>query len=285
MATSDNPRTVETLDLSQFGRQLYQWYFNEGKSMPQVKASFDILFRTVTDATCVVYDINERQWDNRAKKWMKSWGLTKAQQGELVAMPDSLKALPLWYQRDQPLLLFHACTPANCNSCASSRKQAGTGQHLDPTMMPGCHQCPSCGTTCAVCANPQSAVPPKMMRSYPGLPMTAASEALPNAVDDWSFVQGSFGQPYPPHMGFNPSRVNFQGGPHPSSQYNFATGHPRALLPYRTPAPILASTKTSAERQRATPGSRKRSRRNSAEPNSVVETSVKTADHTDQSFL
>lgn len=57
MATSDNPRTVETLDLSQFGRQLYQWYFNEGKSMPQVKASFDILFRTVTDATCVVYDI------------------------------------------------------------------------------------------------------------------------------------------------------------------------------------------------------------------------------------
>ncbi|KAI4091354.1 MAG: hypothetical protein LQ339_008151 [Xanthoria mediterranea] len=95
MATSDNPRTVETLDLSQFGRQLYQWYFNEGKSMPQIKASFDILFRRLADATCVVYDINERQWDNRAKKWMKSWGLTKAQQGEMVAMPDCLKALPL----------------------------------------------------------------------------------------------------------------------------------------------------------------------------------------------
>lgn len=128
------------------------------------------------------------------------------------------------------------------------------------------------------------------MRSYPGPLMAAASEALPNAVDNWSFVQGSFGHPYPPHMGFNPSRVNLQGRAHPSSQYNFATGHPRALLPYRTPAPILASTETSAEPQRATPGSRKRSRRNSAEPNPVVETSVETADqfdawHTEQGFL
>ncbi|KAI4211916.1 MAG: hypothetical protein LQ349_009387, partial [Xanthoria aureola] len=174
--------------------------------------------------------------------------------------------------------------------CVSSRKQAGTGQHLDPTMMPGCHQCPSCGTTCAACANPPSIVPPEMMHSYPGPPMAAASEALPNAVDNWSFVQGSFGHPYPPHMGFNPSRVNLQGRPYPSSQYNFATGHPRAFLPYRTPAPILASTETSAEPQRATPGSRKRSRRNSAELNPVVETSVETVDqfdawYTEQDFL
>lgn len=120
--------------------------------------------------------------------------------------------------------------------------------------------------------------------------MTAASEAVPNAVDNWSSVQGNFGHPYPSHMGFIPSRVNFQGRPYPSSQYDFATGNHGAFLPYRTPAPILASTETSAEPQRATPGSRKRSRRNSTEPNPFVETSVETADqfdawHTEQDFL
>ncbi|KAL8646197.1 MAG: hypothetical protein Q9226_006972 [Calogaya cf. arnoldii] len=57
MTTSNNPRTVETLDLSQFGRQLHQWYFNEMKSMSQIKGSFDIFFRRLYDATGVKCDI------------------------------------------------------------------------------------------------------------------------------------------------------------------------------------------------------------------------------------
>lgn len=86
-------------------------------------------------------------------------------------MPDDLKHLPLWYERDQPFLPFHACTPEQCNryelillfvvsgiplnafSCVSSRRQAGIGHHLNPAVMPGHHQCPTCGTTCSVCAN------------------------------------------------------------------------------------------------------------------------------------
>ncbi|KAL8847686.1 MAG: hypothetical protein Q9221_007288 [Calogaya cf. arnoldii] len=277
MATSNNTRTVDTLELSQFKRQLHHWFFNERQTMSQIKGNFDILFRRLTNATCVKYSINERQWDYRAKKWMQSCGLTKSQQGQQVPMPEHLKALPLWYDHGQELIGFHACTPENCNSCVSSRRQAGVG-HLNPAIMPRPRQCPNCGTTCTFCANPMSVAPPEMMRSYSGPPMTTPYAAVPNVVDIRPSVLGTSGYQYSPHLGVNPSHLNLQPDPRASSQYNFATGNPGAHLAYRTAAPILGSTETSAEPRRATPVSRKRSRRNSVEPDRVVEVPVETED-------
>lgn len=108
--------------------------------------------------------------------------------------------------------------------------------------------------------------------------MTAPYAAVPNLVDNWPSVQGSFGHPYPPHWQTYPLNANFQGHPTSLPQYDFATGNQGALLPYRTAAPILGSSETSVEPRRATPVSRKRSRRNSTEPSRVVEASVETAD-------
>ncbi|KAL8643692.1 MAG: hypothetical protein Q9226_008183 [Calogaya cf. arnoldii] len=123
-----------------------------------------------------------------------------------------------------------------------------------------------------------SVAPPEMMRSYSGPPMTAPYAAAPNVVDNWPSPQGMFGYPWPPQMGVNPSHLNLQADPRASSQYNFATGNQSVLLAYRATAPILASTESSAEPWRATPVSRKRSRRNSAEPSRVVEAPVETGD-------
>ncbi|KAL8766032.1 MAG: hypothetical protein Q9209_007061 [Squamulea sp. 1 TL-2023] len=283
MATTNTPRTVETLDTSCFRRQLFQWYFNEKKSMSQVKISFDALFRTVEETTQIeIIRMNERQWDNRAKKWFKSWGVTKAQQGEPVTMPQCLEALPLWYDNGQQLIRFHLCTPEKCNSCESSTKQSIIPQHLRSNDTSLHQQCPTCGTPCAACANYMSAPPQRMMQSYPGPPPTNTYSTPPNIFDEQPSIPRNVASPYFTTIGAYSSNFNFRGHSSPVPPYQPVTGDPILRLPCRPAPPILqsslatASTGTSAEPGRATPFSRKRSRRSSPEPSLVGESPAET---------
>ena len=106
-----------------------------------------------------------------------------------------------------------------------------------------------------------------------GSSMTAQNTAGPNVVENWPPVQPNFGHPYPLTSGLNPSHLDHQNHPYPSAQYNFGIGNQDAHPPYWNAAPILASTETAVEPRHAIPESRKRSRRNSPEHNSVVEAS------------
>ena len=106
-----------------------------------------------------------------------------------------------------------------------------------------------------------------------GSSMTAQNTAGPNVVENWPPVQPNFGHPYPLTSGLNPSHLDHQNHPYPSAQYNFGIGNQDAHPPYWNAAPILASTETAVEPRHAIPESRKRSRRNSPEHDSVVEAS------------
>ncbi|KAL8782134.1 MAG: hypothetical protein Q9213_005668 [Squamulea squamosa] len=283
MATINNPRTVETLDTSCFRRQLFHWYFNERKSMSQVKISFDALSRCVEETTQIeLIRMNERQWDNRAKKWFKSWGVTKAQQGEPVTMPQCLEALPLWYENGQQLIRFHLCTPEQCNSCESSTKQSIVPQHLRPNATSLHQQCPTCGTPCAACENYMSAPPQSMMHSYPGPQPTSTYSTPTNIFNEQPSIPRNVASPYFTALGPYSSDYNFRGHPSPLAPYQPGIGEPIPRLPYRPATPTLqsslatTSTGTSAEPRRATSVSRKRSRRNSPEPRLIGQSPTET---------
>ncbi|KAI4270766.1 MAG: hypothetical protein LQ337_006479 [Flavoplaca oasis] len=217
--------------------------------MPQIKKSFDVLFERLHQTTELRCKINQRQWERRLKQWMNAWGVKKEQRGHQVPLPDELNALPL--------------------CCASSNYHAGPGQHLNPAVMPGTYNCPNCGTACAACANSMSTSPHEMAGSHVGPSMTAQYPAGPNVVENWPPVQPNLGHPYPLTSGLNPSHLVHRNPPYPSAQYNLGTGDQDAHPPYPDAAPILASTETTVEPRHGIPESRKRSRRNSPEHDSV----------------
>ncbi|KAL8810341.1 MAG: hypothetical protein Q9200_002661 [Gallowayella weberi] len=280
MATPNVFRTVETLQLDQFKRQFWQWYFIEKKSMPQVKRSFDNLFDRMTKATGVKYDINERQWKTRSLEWMKTWGKTKAQQGKQVAMPDVLKELPLWYIRDRQLIFFHACTREKCNSCESSEKHVGAGRQSNPRFASTPHHCSSCGTLCGVCANDMAVYHQDRTPSYAGSPTTASFSTALNAFDSHSSVSGNIATVYSPQSKQSyPPSVDVQDFYLPQSGFDSGSGSPGSLIIRRPVALTNQSPRTkdtgtmtqaSAQSPVASPmtdRARKRPRRRSPEPN------------------
>ncbi|KAL8994226.1 MAG: hypothetical protein Q9169_005742 [Polycauliona sp. 2 TL-2023] len=268
MAASSNIRIVETLELSQFQRQLFQWYFYEKKTWPQIKQCGDLLFQRLEETTSLTCDISERQWENHFRKWNKIWGLKKDHQGDQVSLPDGLGAMPLWYERDQELLHFHAFAylPGIKLEIRRVSVQASCLQAYVPPAVPLVLLVRTLST-------------PAMVHTYPGPPPAAPYAAVPNVLNNWPSGQGSRGTLYPQSMGVDPSYFNSQGYPQPLFRHNTANGNRGAQLPYRNATPMLPSSEIPAEPRRATPVSRKRSRRNSPEPKTTVEAAAEGEDH------
>ncbi|KAL9601336.1 MAG: hypothetical protein Q9179_002903 [Wetmoreana sp. 5 TL-2023] len=98
MATAERSRTVDTLNLKQFQRQFFQWYYIDCMSFSQITAAFDHLFSGLVGDRDMKIKISEKQWRDRFKKWEVNWDTAKLGQGEPVTMPEHLQRLPLWYE-------------------------------------------------------------------------------------------------------------------------------------------------------------------------------------------
>ncbi|KAL8948609.1 MAG: hypothetical protein Q9222_005216 [Ikaeria aurantiellina] len=118
MPDSPAVRTVETLKLSKFERQMYQWYIIDSQSLSRVKESFDTLFERIYETTGLSIEVSVDQWRGRLGKWQKHWGVSKVRNHKQSDTPEQLRGLTLWYEGDVPVINFHPCAPPHCNSLA-----------------------------------------------------------------------------------------------------------------------------------------------------------------------